>query len=294
MAVDLDSLRAFELAATTLNFSAAANRAHLSPAAFSERIRGLEEALGVRLFERTTRQVRLTAAGERLLPHARASVGAAAALVEAAKGARSAWEVTVGTRYDLGLSWLIPAMDALAAAEPERTIHLWVGDAPELVEAVRLGRIDAMVSSLRLDAEELVSVPLHPEHYVFVGAEELLTKTPLCAPEDAQAHTLLDTLPGLPLFRYLLDPYGGPVWPFGRRSYLGGIGAVRTRALAGRGVAVLPEYFVRDDLAAGRLRRIMPELSLATDTFRLSWRSGHPHAAGLLRLAGELARLPLR
>lgn len=294
MGVDLDGLRAFELAATTLNFSAAANRAHLSPAAFSERIRGLEESLGVRLFERTTRQVRLTAAGERLLPHARASVGAAAALVEAAKGARAAWEVTVGTRYELGLSWLLPALDGLAAAEPERTIHLWVGDAPELVEAVRMGRIDAMVSSLRVDAEELVSAPLHPEHYRFVAAPGLLAEVPFCDPADAPMHTLIDTLPGLPLFRYLLDPYGGPVWPFRRREYLGGIGAVRARVLAGRGVAVLPEYFVNADLEAGRLAVILPDLRPASDTFRLSWRSGHPRAAALLRLAGELSRLPLR
>ncbi len=294
MSLDLDSMRAFEIAATTLNFSAAAGRAHLSPAAFSERIRGLEEALGVRLFDRTTRQVRLSQAGERLLPHARASLAAAAALQRAASTAREQWELTIGTRYELGLSWLVPSLDRLEAADPARTIHLWVGDAPAMMESVRRGRIDAMVSSMRLDAEELVSAPLHEERYCFTGAADLLDAEPFNSPEDAPRHTLIDTLPGLPLFRYLLDAAGGPVWPFARRSCLGGIGAVRARVLAGKGVAVLPRYFVEDDLAAGRLRAILPEHPMTSDVFRLTWRSGHPRAGDLLRLAEELRQIPLR
>jgi LysR family glycine cleavage system transcriptional activator len=294
MSLDLDSLRHFELAATTLNFRAAAGRAHLSPAAFSERIRGLEEALGVRLFERTTRSVRLTPAGERLLPYARASVAAADALQRAANDVREEWEITLGTRYELGLSWLTPALDLLAENDATRTVHLHVGDAPALVEAVRHGRIDAMVSSVRLDAEELVSVLLHPEAYRFVAAPAAVHDAPFHGAEDAARHTLLDLTPGLPLFRYLLDRVGGPVWPFARRAYLGGIGAVRARALGGRGVAVLPAYFVQADLDAGTLVELLPAVRPEADAFRLTWRSGHPRAEALLRLAEELRAIPLR
>jgi LysR family glycine cleavage system transcriptional activator len=294
MALDLDSLRAFEWAATTLNFSSAAQHAHVSPAAFSERIRGLEETLGVKLFERTTRRVRLTAAGERLLPHAQASLVAATSMLEAARGVRSTWELTLGTRYELGLSWLVPHLDTLAATEPERTIHLRFGDGADLLDEVRLGRLDALVSSLRVDVEGLVSAPLHTEHYRFVAAPALLEKFPFVSPEDARAHTLIDASPSLPLFRYLLDPHGGPVWPFARRSYLGGIAAMRARVLAGHGVAILPEYFVRADLTAGALREIMPDHPPSADAFRLTWRAGHARGAALFQLAAELARLPLQ
>lgn len=294
MSLDLDSLRCFELAATTLNFRAAASRAHLSPAAFSERIAALEDTLGVRLFERTTRQVRLTPAAERLLPHAATSIASADALLHAARGAAQGWELMLGTRYELGMSWLTPALDALAVLDPTRTVHLQVSDAPVLMEWVRLGRIDAMVSSVRVDAEELVSAPLHPEPYRFVGASSLLQARPLTGPADANQHTLIDTLPTLPLFRYLLDTLGGPVWPFRSRQYLGAVGMVRARVLAGRGIAVLPEYFVRDDLEAGTLVEILPASPPASDTFRLTWRSGHPRADRLRRLAEDLQGIPLR
>ncbi len=291
MSLDLESLRCFELAATMLNFRAAAGRAHLSPAAFGDRIQRLEGDLGVRLFNRTTRVVTLSEAGTRLLPEARACLAAASALERAAGRQAETWELTLGTRYELGLSWLVPALDALAAATPGRTVHLAVGDGPALVESVRLGRVDAMVSSLRLDTTELVSVPLHPEDYVFVAAPALAPG--LTAPGDAPAFTLVDTQPTLPLFRYLLDQLGGPVWPFARREYLGGIGAVRARVLAGRGVAVLPHYFVRDDVAARRLAVLLPGTPPASDTFRLVWRSGHPRGADLVALAGQLRALPL-
>ncbi len=292
--MDLDSLRCFELAATTLNFRAAAARAHLSPGAFSDTIRRLEDALGVKLFERTTRTVRLTSAGSRLLSQARECLAAADAIVRTARREADAWELTVGTRYELGLSWLVPALDVLAASLPERTIHLAVGDGPALLESVRLGRIDAMVASLRLEGSEFVAEPLHREEYAFVAAPTLLATVPFHGPADAQAHTLLDAGASLPLFRYLLDRVGGNVWPFARREYLGGIGAVRARVLAGKGVAVLPRYFVRGDIETGALIEVMPDAPPASDTFRLVWRSGHPRGAELTALAVELRAFPLQ
>jgi LysR family glycine cleavage system transcriptional activator len=64
--------------------------------------------------------------------------------------------------------------------------------------------------------------------------------------------------------------------------------------LAGAGVAVLPRYFVADDLAAGRLVEPLAGQRLRSDRFRLIWREGHPAAAALRALADELAALPLR
>ncbi len=294
MSLDPDSLRCFELAATTLNFREAASRVHLSPAAFSDRVRRMEEELGVRLFERTTRSVRLSSAGARLLPHARQALEAAEAMRRAAARERDTWSLTLGTRAELGLSWLTPALDRLDANDPDRTVHLWVGDGPALVEAVRLGRIDAMVSSFRMDTTDLVSEPLHEEAYRFVGSPALLDREPFRGPESAPRHVLLDTQPALPLFRYLLDRVGGPTWPFASRRYLGGIGSVRALVRAGKGVAVLPAYFVSDDIRRGELVELMPATRPASDEFRLTWRSGHPRGAQLAALADELRAFPLQ
>src|SRR5260370_39207314 len=69
MLPDLESLRCFEAAARRLGFAAAAREVRLSPPAFSERIRRLEEQLGTALFQPRARRGTLTAAGSPLLPH---------------------------------------------------------------------------------------------------------------------------------------------------------------------------------------------------------------------------------
>lgn len=297
MLPDSESLRCVDLAASLLNFRAAAARAGLSPAAFSDRIQRFEEQLGVRLFTRTTRSVQLTEVGERLLPQIRVcleDLRLLARLAEADRGAEP-WTLTLGTRWELGLSWVVPGLGALRSAHPERTIHLAFGDSPDLLEGARKGAPDAVVTSYRVLVPDLVSEPLHEEAYTFVAAPACLARAPLNGPADARHHVLLDALPDLPLFRYLLDATGGgEPWPFAGTELLGAIGAVRARALLGAGVAVLPAYFVAGDIAAGHLVRVMPEVKLPSDHFRLWWRRGHPRAGGLRELAAELRAMPLR
>ena len=84
--MDLDSLRCFDAAATTLNFRAGAGRVHLSPAAFTDRIQRLEDDLEVELFVRTTRRVALSEFGQRLLPIAREVLAGAERLRAASRG----------------------------------------------------------------------------------------------------------------------------------------------------------------------------------------------------------------
>ena len=99
----------------------------------------------------------------------------------------------------------------------------------------------------------------------------------------------------MPLFRYFLDARApDEVWAFDRVQLLGGIAGVRARVLEGAGVAVLPLYYVRRDVAQGRLKRLLPATKLPSDWFRLSWRSGQPREDELRQLASELAQIPLR
>ena len=290
--MDLESLRCFDAAATTLNFRAAAHRVHLSPTAFSDRIQRLEEWLSTPLFRRTTRQVSLSDAGLRLLPLARETLAGAERLREAARapGEPGPYELYVGTRHELGLSWLCPALEPLGRAHPERTIHLYNGDTPDLLLRLERGDLDAIVASMRLTSPRLTYAALHPEAYALVASRRCLRRR-----EDAKALTLLDVSSDLPLFRYFLDalPDAEP-WPFARVEYLGGIGNIRHRLLgAADRVAVLPRYFIRADLAQKRLVTLVPRVPLRSDAFRLIWRTGHPRTAALLSLAAELRAQPL-
>ncbi|MFO0600985.1 MAG: LysR family transcriptional regulator [Myxococcaceae bacterium] len=291
--MDLDSVRCFEAAATTLNFRAASRRVFLSPAAFSDRLRRLEAELDVRLFERTTRKVVLSEAGQRLLPMARELLEGEARLKAVGKAPSRAapFELFIGTRYELGVSWLCPALEDLAAQRPERTLHLYNGDTPDLLQRLERGDVDAIVASMRLTSPNLTYAALHPEEYVFVSKRPTLRRR-----EDASSHVLVDVSRDLPLFRYFLDalPNAEP-WPFQRVEYLGGIGNIRRRLLDGGGrVAVLPHYFVERDLAAKKLVRLLPSVRLRGDSFRLVWRKDHPRGPEMLKLAEALRAHPLR
>jgi DNA-binding transcriptional LysR family regulator len=183
----------------------------------------------------------------------------------------------------------------LRTARPERTLHLRFGDSADLLAALRRGDVDACVTSVRISMGSLQYSPLHEEGYTFVAAVTLANERPLHGPGDAAHHTLLDAHPDLPLFRYLLDALpGAALWRFARTELLGTIAAIRHRVLEGAGVAVLPRYFVADDVAAGRLVELMPHVGLARDTFRLLWRDDHPLRVELLALAEELRGRPVQ
>lgn len=280
-----------------LSFRRAAKGCGLSPAAFGERIRRLEEQLQAPLFTRTTRRLALTAAGERLVPQAQR-------LLDEAERCRSVlhdeeqhapFELKVGTRFELGLSWLVPALKQLERSRPERRLHLYFGDTADLAPRVLTGELACMVTSTRITDPRFAFTRLHEEEYVMVARASLLARRRLSEPADARQHVLLDVHEDLPLFRYFLDVRSPKeVWQFRELRCLGAIAAVRARALEGAGVCVLPLYFVRRDLAARRLVRVMPTTKLPSDWFRLVWRADHTRGAELQRLATELGELPLR
>ena len=297
MLPDLESVRCFDAAAAHLNFRVAAAAVGLSPAAFGDRIKRLEDQLEVSLFARTTRRVTLTPAGHRLVAQARRTLDEAARCHHVVHERRDAvpFGLTVGTRFELGLSWLTPSLKQLHELRPERTLHLVFGDSPDLLARVRTGWLDCAVTSARLVNTGITYTALHPEQYVFVGAASLLRNRPLARPEHAPNHMLVDVSPELPLFRYLLDAVGRrEAWAFERVEFLGTIGAIRLRILQGSGVAVLPRYFVEKDLAMRRLDRLLPKVALQEDAFRLIWRAGHPRESELRALAADLVRIPLR
>lgn len=297
MLPSIESLRCFVAAARLLQFRAAARSVGLTPAALGQRIQKLEDDLGEPLFERTTRDVSLTAAGLALLPQAERTLAMAADCVRAARGdlGPAPTELTLGTRQELGMSWIVPQIDRLAKVLPSVGLHLYFGSGPDLLLRVRTMEIDCAVTSSRFTDPKLDALQLHREDYALVGAPKLLRAKPLTKSEHAAEHTLVDASADLPLFRYWRDaPGGGDRLRFARIVRMGSIEAIRARVLAGAGVAVLPIYLVQRDLARGALRRVLSKVEPRSDWFRLVFRADDARRSVYERLAAAMVEAPLR
>jgi DNA-binding transcriptional LysR family regulator len=288
---DLESLRCFVLAATHANFRTAARKAALSPAAFGARIRRLEEQLGQRLFQRTTRRVELTVRGAELLPQAKSCIDQAvrcAAPLD--RDEPVPFDLVLGSRFDVGLRWVVPAFGALERTRPERRLHAAFGDVDQLVPRIFRDEVQCILTTARLGDPNLISTPFREIEYVLVGTPALVEKNPLVRPEDAARHVLLDFDDDLPLFRFFRDARPPKeTWTFQRQQYLSIVAAVRARLLEGVGIAVLPEFLVADDIKKRRLRVLMGDTKLKTNMLRAVWRRGHPYEAEIRGLAAELA-----
>jgi DNA-binding transcriptional LysR family regulator len=268
----------------------------LTPAAVGQRIRQLEDQVGAKLFHRTSRTCVLTQEGLALLPHAQATLELAGNCMRAARGetAPPQFELVLGTRHELGLSWIVPMLPAIRNAHPGLKVHLYFGSGVDLLIRVRTLEIHAAIGSMRSFDPRIGSERLHPEEYVFVGQKQLLRKQQLLDADHAIAHTLIDTSSELPLFGYWRDARGAPVLKFGSVLHMGTIAAVHRLVRDGEGVAVLPRYLIADDLRSKRLKVLFPAVKPGLDHFRLFFRVDDPRRSLYEALATTMRQHPLR
>ncbi|WP_459615828.1 LysR family transcriptional regulator [Bordetella sp. 2513F-2] len=160
--MDLRALQCFIAVADTLHFRRAAERVHLTQPALSQRIRALEDALGVALFERDRRRVALTAAGQAFLGPARASVA------QAELARRQAQQAARGELGRLRLGFTVIAFySALPRAVrqfreryPGVQVDLLEMNSPAVEQALSRGEIDLGVLHPPVAEPDLVCHPL--------------------------------------------------------------------------------------------------------------------------------------
>ncbi len=291
----LDNLRCFVVAAEQLHFRRAAKIMSLTPAAFGQRIKQLEEQLGQELFVRSTRHVALTRAGMKLMPLAQETLAQASACVEALHpGALEEVPVklVLGTRFELGLSWLVPAIARLPESFGYMDVHFYFGSGDDILEQLAARQVDAVITSAPVAHSDWTSHFLHREEYLFVASPELLARQPFVSVDDARAHTLLDIHEGLPLMRYL-DSVVAEEFCFRKVRSCGAGGAMLELALQGLGVAVLPRYMVAPFLEQGALSVVLPQREPLSDAFRMIARKDSVYQDDIKKLSVYLAQQPL-
>ena len=122
--IPLNALRAFEAAARLLSFKKAAEELHVTPAAISHQVKLVEESLGVSLFQRLTRAISLSSAGQVLLPRLSAGFAQIAAAVEQVRGYENEGTLTVNVPPSFAAKWLMPRLHRFVADHPEIDIRI--------------------------------------------------------------------------------------------------------------------------------------------------------------------------
>ncbi len=166
----LKQLRYFEAVARQAHFGRAAEMCAISQPALSAQIAALETALGLKLFERSARQVRLTPFGEQFAPRAREILREAEALSEMARGAGG----TALTRLRIGViptiaPYLLPAVIGhITVAHPEIDLLVRETMTQKLVEELSDGKLDCAIVALPVSEPALTEVALFDEAMVLV------------------------------------------------------------------------------------------------------------------------------
>lgn len=248
----LNALPSFEAAARHLSFSKAADELHVTHGAVSRAVRHLEDHLGVRLFVRDTRSVRLTAVGAAYANEVREALDRIGAATIAAREQPSSGPLNVSTLDSFAAKWLVPRLFRFRRAHGDIDVRLSTSE--QLADFVHDG-IDIAIRYGRGQYPGLeVELLLEEEVFPVCSPAFLDGPNPLRMPADLVHHTLIHDDFHIDWTMWLktagvetIDAHRGP-------TYHASEHAVQA-AVLGEGVVLGRSALVADDLAAGRLVR---------------------------------------
>ena len=286
-AVTLTELRYVVAVADTGHFGRAADECHVSQPTLSTQIKKLEGQLGVPIFERTSKRVRLTAAGERIVERARAILEEVRAIGDLARGHREplAGPFRLGVIPTLGPYFLPWLLRPLQAAFPRLQLILQESITATLLDDLLAHRVDAALLALPVTAPRLTAEPLFDEPF-FVLAP---TTDPLAARKrvreaDLTGHRVLLLTEGHCLRDQALQICGAGRTPHDDAFRATSLETLRHMVSAGLGCTLLPA------LAAPSLSQTKGSVArpfCAPAPYRrigLVWRQSFPNAAAVQAL----------
>jgi DNA-binding transcriptional LysR family regulator len=248
-------LAAFAKVVDLNGFSAAARALGVPKAAVSRAVADLERQLGLRVLERTTRRVSLTAAGKHIYPHARRLVEEA----EAARGialrfaAPPAGALRVVADPTYGRALLAPLVPRFLESFPDITLDVSLHDGADF------DRSDVSIRAGRPDDTEFESRLLGAPPAVLCATPAYLQQRGVPSkPDDLRGHDLLTPDGASPEMRIELT-HGAQRAEVRLRPKLAvnDPAVLHASAAAGLGIGLLPEFLCRQGLATGRLKRVL-------------------------------------
>lgn len=287
----LRELRAFAAAARRLNFSRAAHEVGCTPSVLSRRIAALEEAVGQRLFLRTTRRMALTARGELLLAQwqrMEAAMLDMAADLRPADGAL-AGRLCVHLPSSYGRYRIAPLLAAFLRDHPQVRIEAVYDDA--YVDMVA-GKVDLAVRVGRLADTQLVARRVGTMRiFLCASPAYLASAPPLHEPAQLKSHRCI-AFSGMRT---------GTLWQFSRGRQRRSVRvdpvltcndaqAVRDAALGGVGIGLQGDYMADALVAEGRLVEVLAGWQLLAMPIHLLWLPGADRTPAVRRLIDFLAQ----
>ncbi len=260
---DLEGLAIFAKVVESRSFAGAAAELNLSKATVSKAVSRVEARLGARLINRTSRRLALTDAGRHLAGRAAQILadGEAAEDAALAQATLPRGQVRLAAPMSFAVLHVAPLLPEFLATYPEVSVDLQLSDA--MVDLIGEG-FDAAIRIAALPDSSLIARRLCEMPRYLVGAPAYLNKHgrpkhPLHLAEHrciGYSYTMTaDT------WRFTKIGKSATVRPSGPLRVNNG-DAMLPVLIAGTGLGVLPEFILRDALAAGRLERLLPDWSL--------------------------------
>jgi DNA-binding transcriptional LysR family regulator len=250
--LDLDLLRTFVTVAETGNMTSAGSRLLRSQSAVSLQIKRLEDDLDIRVFDRSPRAVRLTAAGERLMSHARALLALNDAIIDELAEPALQGTVRLGTPEDFATTHLPVVLAKFAESHPRVSLEVDCDLTLNLLDRFSAGEFDLVLvkrevtggeAGVRVWREPLVWAACRHFNPAASGPLPLVVSPNPCV-YRSRAVSALD--------------HAGRAW---RIAYTcGSLAGSQAAVRAGLGVTVLPRDMVPDDLAAIDDPSMLPDL----------------------------------
>lgn len=257
----LNALRAFEAAARLLSFTLAGKELFVTHGAISKQVKQLEDFVGIALFIRQHRSLKLTDEGERYFVHAQAALqtinNATSDLITQPLRTQT---LAINVLPSLTISWLIPRMEEFKSRYPHLYVDLSIGDF----------EVDFNKVNYDIAIRSSTSVPKAANVLTLMDEDLCL----VCSPELAPRLKCLDDINQMTLLQHTTRPALWQLWAdsvdvklttdkkFGVEHFY----MLSQAAVSGMGVALIPRFFIEEELKSSKL--VIPFTAEFTSPYR--------------------------